>query len=94
MRKPECKPTAQKNAQDTDGDIDSIYEPMCQDVGIQACFGINEPESFTLGAAKDRIIILTQMLARKDKLLVETQAECKLFERAFNEAKLQNSKIA
>jgi hypothetical protein len=34
------------------------------------------------------------MLARKDKLLVEAQAECKLYERAFNEAKIQNSKIA
>jgi len=34
------------------------------------------------------------MLARKDKLLVESQAECKIYERAFNEAKLQNSKIA
>lgn len=73
---------------DTEAEIESMHEPLTYDEGTQVSFGPFEPDSLTLGAAKDRIIFLTQQLARKDKQLLECQSECKLFEQAFNEAKL------
>ena len=59
MRKPECSRAAQKLALETDGDIDSMQEPITREVSTQACLGPSESDSFTLGAAKDRIIFLT-----------------------------------
>ena len=71
MRKPECAKQERKKPIDTEAEIDSMQELITHDRGTQASFGPSEPDACTLGAARDRIIFLTQQLARKDKQLLE-----------------------